>query len=111
MSVTNNTYNRKRFKWICALSALAVLITLALLWAMQGFGAIKNAELIPCSERGSVDYAVNLKENDFFDDETLDGGEAYVGELIESVGVDFKYSLKIRDEINCEYFYRADAVI
>ena len=61
-------------------------------------------------ESSNVDYKVYLKANDFYEDEYLEKGQAYVASLIDSVSADFKYELQMESKnVDYEYSYKVDA--
>lgn len=105
-------HRRNRLKIIYAQVAVIAVITLTAILVSQIFFAQKRAESLTCYENGSVDYTVHLKENDFFTDESIIGGEVYVGELIDSIAADFDYSLKLDDKnATGEISYKIDALL
>ena len=60
------------------------------------FAAIKEVSF---SEEGTLDYSVQLKENDYFQETYLPSGRQYIAGLIKYVDVMFNYSFKILSKL------------
>ena len=103
-------YKRKRKKWILIQAvALALVASLALTFFLV-YNKMNDTYYIEYTENGSVDYKVNLKENAFFDEDSVGAGQSYVASLIENIVANFRYSLEIDNEkVAFDYIYSIDA--
>ncbi len=57
------------------------------------------------SEKGSVDYRVYLKENDFYEDEFLLPGMSYIASLIKNIEIDYNYIFQIDQSLSSNFYY------
>ena len=103
-------YKRKRKKWILIQSIALVLAAVFALTFFLFYDRINRTYYIEYTEKGNVDYKVNLKENNFFEEDSVGAGQSYVSSLIENVVADFEYNLQIDNEsVSFEYVYSIDA--
>ncbi|MBQ8380578.1 MAG: hypothetical protein IJY18_01660 [Clostridia bacterium] len=102
-------YQRKRTIWKRIGAAAIIVVTLLAIAFSFVYYTLNKTYYISYAEEGSVDYKVYLKENDFFEDDVLPGGSAYVASLIDKVEADFKYKLAMDAEsVDYEYVYKID---
>ena len=103
-------YKKNRKKWI---SILAVALALAVAFcaiSFQVYRSLNQTYYIRYTEHGDVDYTVSLKENSFYDEESLDGGRAYISSLIDGITADFTYQLAMQTQnVSFDYSYRIDS--
>ena len=106
-------YQRKRKKWINVQAIIAAVLALATLIIGVCFFKINSAAYVRYTQDGNVTYKAYLKDNDFYDEEYLNGSHAYVATLIDKMTADFKYNLAIdtADSVNVQCSYRVDAVV
>ena len=103
-------YKRKRKQWILIQAIALILVAAFALTFFVVYDRMNRTYYIEYTENGSVDYKVNLKENNFFDEDSVGSGQSYVASLIENIVADFKYNLKIDNEsVAFEYAYSIDA--
>ena len=103
-------YKRKRKKWILIQTVALVLVAAFALTFFVVYDRMNRTYYIEYTENGSVDYKVNLKENNFFEEDSVGSGQSYVASLIEDIVADFKYNLQIDNEsVAFEYVYSIDA--
>ena len=62
-------------------------------------------------EQTKLDYKVELKENDYFDETILPSGGSYISSLINKIVVDFGYNLNSDDFIDGTYDYEIIATM
>lgn len=64
-----------------------------------------SGQLITYKENSKLDYKVNLKKNDFYEEDFLGKDMIYVASLIDKIDVDFDYLFKIaeKSDINFDY--------
>ena len=69
--------------------------------------AIKFAEhdVVTYNEKGNLDYKVNLKKNDFYDNRTLNKDMIYVASLIDNIDVNFNYDFNISEKNDIKFAY------
>lgn len=106
-------YRKIRKRWITIQSViLAVVLAITLLAAIFA-KTFDKTYYVNYSEKSSIDYGVQLKDNDFYDDSYLGKDYAYIASLIDKVQTQFNYELKMQsnDLIDFEYAYRVDAVV
>lgn len=103
-------YKRRRKNWIIIQTvALAVMLAITLT-SFIIYKRMNSTYYIEYTEKGTVDYKVNLKENNFFEEDSVGAGQSYVASLIENVVADFNYKLDIdSDDIEFDYVYSVDA--
>ena len=58
------------------------------------------------TENGTINYKVNLKENEFYKDSTLETETGYVAALINNINANFKYNLKLNVPVTYKYSYK-----
>ena len=67
---------------------------------------------IDYTEKSDVDYKVQLSPNEFYDEEWLPEGQAYVASLISNVLAEFKYELNMdASDVDYQYVYSVDAIL
>lgn len=59
----------------------------------------------------AVSYVVNLKENDYFDTETLSMNQYYITRIIDSINANFNYTYDSDHPSNLKYTYNIQAVL
>ena len=103
------SYRKKRKIWIGVLAALVAIATLLTALFAITLYRLNDTLYINYTESGNVDYKVTLKPNDFYKDQVLAGGQAYVASLVEGITADFTYALDTETEnVNYEYSYKID---
>lgn len=89
---------------IVGILTLATIITSTLFISNN-----KNA-YVGYTEEGKVIYRAYLADNDFYEEEYLNGSHAYVASLINKMTADFSYDVKMQiDNVNFQYAYKIDA--
>lgn len=92
---------RRKHKIKLAVQSVILLIISAILIIMY-FKLSKN-EYNKYTENAKVDYKVNLKENEFYEEDYLDENSNIIASLIKNIEVNFKYNLNL--EASQEYTY------
>lgn len=105
-------YKRNRKKWILIQSiALVVALIIALSFYIV-YDRLSRTYYIKYTEGGAVNYKVNLKENNFFEEDYVDQGHSYISKLIKNITADFSYDIDIDTAaVNFDYTYRVDAQV
>ena len=86
-------YRKNRSKWILAQSIILIILTLFVLISSVTYAYISKTYYIEYTERGEVDYSVQLKDNEFYSSMYQGKDHTYVGALVDSVIVDLEYEL------------------
>lgn len=104
-------YRQNRQKWlrICSL----ILAGLTLVTAVLGivFFELNESTYVGYTEQGDVGYTVYLKENEYFEQDSLGEDNIYVASLIDRVHMDFTYELIMDKPAIYHYTYGVDALI
>ena len=105
-------YKQNRKKWtIVQIAAIAVILAIAL-GSFLIYDKMNRTYYIEYKESSSIDYKVQYKDNDFFEEEWLDGGQEYIASLINAVSADFNYRLNMdATGIEFDYKYKIDATV
>lgn len=103
-------YKKFRNKVISILLSVILVVTLAATTFAIIYYQMNKTYYINYHENSSIDYKVYLKENDFYEEDYLEKGQAYVATLIGNVVIDFDYSFIMdASDVNYEYSYFIDA--
>ena len=102
-------YKDNRKKWMM-IQIIVIIVTLALaLGSFMIYDKLNSTYYIEYTECGNIDYKVQYKENDFFEEEWVGENQAYISGLINSMVADFAYELKMDiANVNFDYFYQID---
>ena len=65
----------------------------------------EDREVINYNEKSVLDYSVKLKENDYYDSDTLGKNMVYVASLIDSIDTYFNYNFDIDSNIDMNFTY------
>ncbi|MBO5478401.1 MAG: hypothetical protein J6A04_01585 [Clostridia bacterium] len=57
------------------------------------------------------DYTVNIKENPFISEDTLDSGQTYISDLISSLDMQMHYTYSGSKPSNLTYHYKIEAIV
>lgn len=99
-------YRKNREKWIFTQVVIIAVLAVAILISSLVYGQLNSQYYIGYSERGSVDYNVFLKENEFYDTDHLGKGQSYVASLIDKIVTNFNYEIDMdTDDVNYRYSY------
>lgn len=100
-------YRKNREKWIFAQSVIVAVLALAVLISALVSYQLNKRYYIEYQERGSIDYNVFLKDNEFYDVPYLERDQSYVASLIDKIIADFNYEIDMdADDVNYRYSYR-----
>ena len=58
----------------------------------------------------NVNYKVNLIENEFFENQTMEMNKTYISSLVDKINMDFTYSLYGNKKADTKYIYQVVAV-
>lgn len=103
-------YKKSRGKLILLQSAVISVLTLLVIVCLLTYTYINNVYYVDYSEVSNVDYKVQLKDNDFYGMQYLDGNRTYVASLIDGIIANFKYELHTdAKNVSYEYSYKLEA--
>ncbi|MBQ6494736.1 MAG: hypothetical protein IJI49_01895 [Bacilli bacterium] len=71
--------------------------------------SFQKEKYVSYSEKSSLDYKVNLKENNFYETRTLDKDMIYVASLIDSIDTYFDYDFDIDEKMDIDFTYNVIA--
>ena len=95
-------YKANRKKIIIILSVILVIVAISAAVCGAVYSALNKTVEAKYSESGSVDYRVGLKPNEYYEEEWLPSGQAYVAELIDTIEADLSYKMDV-DVANVYY--------
>ncbi len=103
-------YKKNRQKWIL-IQIIAIALFAAVTFTLTAvFTNLNKTYYVSYIENGSADYNVSLKENEFYKDNSIQGGQGYIAELIDEIDTSFKYSMLINAEgVTYDYSRYIDA--
>ena len=82
------------------------LILVGIVFIKQHFDLSRNANIIySYTANKSDDYSVLLKQNNFYETQTLPSGGYYASKSIETFNIDLKYAFKADKKANIQYNY------
>ena len=82
-----------------------IIIIISIITIVSYFYLSKN-EYNKYTEKAKVDYKVNLKENEFYEDDYLDEKNTIIASLIKDLEVKFKYNLNLEQDQDYTYSYK-----
>ena len=103
-------YKKNRKKWsIIQIVAIVIVATIAL-GSFLVYDRMNRTYYIEYTENSSVDYKVQYKENEFFEEEWLEKDKEYISSLVNAMTADFNYQLNMdATGVGFEYKYKVDA--
>lgn len=108
--IKRDEYQRKRKKFIWIQMLIVGILTLATIITSTLFISNNKNAYVGYTEEGKVIYRAYLADNDFYEEEYLNGSHAYVAALINKMTADFSYDVKMQiDNVNFQYAYKIDA--
>ena len=108
--IKRDEYQRKRKKFIWIQMLIVGILTLATIITSTLFISNNKNAYVGYTEEGKVIYRAYLADNDFYEEEYLNGSHAYVASLINKMTADFSYDVKMEiDNVNFQYTYKIDA--
>lgn len=105
-------YKRNRKKWIFIQTIAMVLLLALALGSFVVYDRMNRTYYIEYTEAGAIEYRVQYRKNEFFEDEWLGMDRNYISFLINSVVADFHYELNMdTPNVGFDYTYRIGAVM
>ncbi len=107
-----DTYQKKRRLHILIHAIVICVLTVALLVTSLTYIKMNKNTYVYYSERGDVLYRAYLADNEFYEQEYLNGQHAYVSELIDKLTGDFSYDLALdTNDVSFKYSYYIEAKV
>ena len=107
-----DTYQKKRKLLILIQAIVICVLTVALLITSLTYIKMNKNTYVYYSESGDVIYRAYLADNEFYEQEYLNGEHAYVSELVERMTGDFSYDLAFdASDVNFKYSYYVEAKV
>lgn len=91
---------------VATFAIVLFVISFFLLSAGLNIKKVKNETILNYNSYSSVDYKVNLKDNNYFTEKTLKSGEQYITSIIDNIEIIYKYDYSSADKINGTYSYK-----
>ena len=103
----------KDFLKILGLTVSGILLVLSLLTGARSFVPAQKTEelLLSYNANSSVDYKVNLVENDFYESTSIGKGALIPVTFIKDIEIDFSSYFSANKQINVDYNYRVTGEI
>lgn len=99
-------YKKSREKWIFTQTVIIAVVAIAIIISGLVSYQLNSKYYIKYEERGSIDYNVFLKNNEFFEEEYLGKDQSYVASLIDKIVTNFNYEIDMdTDDVNYKYSY------
>ena len=95
---------RRKHKIKLAIESIVIII-ISIIIIVTYFCLSKN-EYNRYTEKAKVDYKVNLKENEFYEEDYLDEKNTIIASLIKDLEVEFKYNLNLEQDQDYTYSYK-----
>ena len=111
MKENNNEINiikehqRKRRRHKVRLAVSSVIMLLLALILIGTYSVVSQNEYNQYTEQAKVDYKVNLKENEFYQESSLDEKSAVIASLIQNIEIQFNYNFNLSQEQDYTYNY------
>ncbi len=105
-------YKRKRKKLIFIQAIIALILTLTTVVFGSCYAFLNKATYVDYTQDGRVVHKAYLEQNDFYEQDYINGKHAYVAELIKYITADFEYKLNMNaQDVSYKYTYKVDAQI
>ena len=102
-------YQKKRKEIIYYLVALALVLSLVTATFSIIFANLDANTYVDYQQSGSALYHAYLNENEYYEEERLNGSHAYISSLIHHMDVDFRYQSQMAAaDVTYQYQYRVD---
>ena len=103
-------YQKKRKEIIYYLAALALVLSLVTATFSIIFASLDANTYVDYQQEGSALYHAYLNENEYYEEDRLNGSHAYISSLIHHMDVNFRYESKMQaEDVTYQYKYRVDA--
>ena len=105
-------YKKNRKKRILVQAVALLLVLLIAIGSFHIYNRLNQTYYIHYTEKGNIDYQVQLLENSFYDEQWQDSGRAYIADLISQIQANFVYALDMdAQNVEFDYQYGIDAQV
>ena len=102
-------YKHNRKKWmIVQLIAIVLLLALAVSFFVV-YNRMNRTYYVEYTEAGNIDYQVQYKKNNFFENDWIEKDQTYISYLTERVRASFSYRLEAVSDLDFRYRYQINA--
>ena len=101
--IKEHQIKRRRHKVRLAVSSVIMLLIALIL--IGTYSVVSQNEYNQYTEQAKVDYKVNLKENEFYQESSLDEKSAVIASLIQNIEIQFNYNFNLSQEQDYTYNY------
>lgn len=102
----------KRRNTVLTYTCVIVLVFFLAISLLMVYVKNSKAQYVSYSETGNIDYIVKYKDNEYFDNNSLDSNRQYIASLIDNINAEFNYKIALEDSnIEYKYSYRIDAEV
>ena len=93
-------------KRIIKRASIVLVIFIFIIFSISIFLTQNKTKSVKYYEKGNVDYNISLNKNEFFEEETLPANNQYISSIINTINVDFKYDLQMKEQDFNDYKYQ-----
>ena len=105
-------YKKNRKKWMTVQIVALVLVAAIAIGSFLIYDSMNRTYYIEYTESSNIDYKVQYKENDFFEEEWIGKDQEYISSLINNIVADFHYKLNMDTTgVAFDYTYKIDATL
>ena len=104
---------KKNRKTLSIIQIVTIVIVAAIaLGSFLIYDSMNRTYYIEYTEHSNIDYRVQYKENEFFEDEWVEKDQEYISSLVSGIVADFTYQLNMDTVgVGFEYNYKIDATL
>ena len=103
-------HQKRRREHKIKLAVISVILLVLAAGLIGSYFMLSKNEYNTYTENAKVNYKVNLKENEFYKETSLDERSSVVASLIENLEIDFNYDFNLSQEQDYTYDYKIVAV-
>ena len=105
-------YRLRRRKLIIIQAIAIILVAIIAISSFVIYNRMNRTYYIRYTERGNTDYKIHYVENNFFEEEWIPSGQAYVSSLVDGILAEFEYDLAMdANKVDFDYSYSIVAQI
>ncbi|MGN0973558.1 MAG: DUF5305 family protein [Bacilli bacterium] len=91
---------------IATIAIVLFAIAFCLISSSLNIKKVKDEVILNYNTYSNADYKVNLKENNYFTEKTLQSGEQYITSVIDNIEIDYNYNYSSAKNITGDYSYK-----
>lgn len=109
LTKNNYKFSSKKYSIVLYTCLILLLGCFSVVFYMQTF-IFKSQSSLMYKEKSIANYTVNLKNNDYYDKNSLSSGMSYIASLIKNIDVTFDYNFISSEELKYKTTYSVDAI-